>query len=191
MEWNVIKDGAPVGYDGFMKGKLENNGGTIQFTEAGQYTICASITDSNGDSYMTYKSVTVTGIATLSLLETDETDEATVSIGGSMKGKVFIHEEKAESEDVPKADIQPTDGETDVIVTDTLKTPIDEAPGESIEEPVQEDKTDTTENTEQAAEGTDGESNLTSGPAAEAEQPAVEETSTNNNGASSISDYSE
>lgn len=191
VEWNVIKDGAPVGYDGFMKGKLENNGGTIQFTEAGQYTICASITDSNGDSYMTYKSVTVTGIATLSLLETDETDEATVSIGGSMKGKVFIHEEKAESEDVPKADIQPTDGETDVIVPDTLKTPIDEAPGESIEEPVQEDKTDTTENTEQAAEGTDGENNLTSGSAAEAEQPAVEETSTDNNGASSISDDSE
>ena len=108
-----------------------------------------------------------------------------------MKGKVFIHEEKAESEDVPKADIQPTGGETDVIVPDTLKTPIDEAPGESIEEPVQEDKTDTTENTEQAAEGTDGENNLTSGPAAEAEQPPVEETSTNNNGASSISNYSE
>ena len=71
------------------------------------------------------------------------------------------------------------------------ETPAEEKPGESIEEPVKEDKTDTTENTEQAAEGTDGENNLTSGSAAEAEQPAVEETSTNNNGASSISDYSE
>ena len=72
-----------------------------------------------------------------------------------------------------------------------VETPAEEKPGESIEEPVKEDKTDTTENTEQAAEGTDGENNLTSGSAAEAEKPAVEETSTNNNGASSISDYSE
>lgn len=191
VEWNVIKDGAPVGYDGFMKGKLENNGGTIQFTEAGQYTICASITDSNGDSYMTYKSVTVTGITTLSLLETDETDEATVSIGGSLKGKVFIQNEKAEVEEVPKADTQPTKEEQIITEPDIVETPAEEKPGESIEEPVKEDKTDTTENTEQAAEGTDGENNLTSGSAAEAEQPAVEETSTDNNGASSISDYSE
>ena len=191
VEWNVIKDGAPVGYDGFMKGKLGNNGGTIQFTEAGQYTICASITDSNGDSYMTYKSVTVTGIATLSLLETDGTDEATVSIGGSLNGKVFIQKETVEVEEVPKADTQPTTEEQIITEPDIVETPAEEKPEESIEEPVKEDKTDTTENTEQAAEGTDGENNLTSGSAAEAEQPAVEETSTDNNGASSISDDSE
>ena len=191
MECNVIKDGAPVGYDGFMKGKLGNNGGKIQFTEAGQYTICASITDSNGDSYMTYKSVTVTGIATLSLLETDGTDEATVSIGGSLNGKVFIQKETVEVEEVPKADTQPTTEEQIITEPDIVETPAEEKPEESIEEPVKEDKTDTTENTEQAAEGTDGENNLTSGSAAEAEQPAVEETSTDNNGASSISDDSE
>lgn len=190
VEWNVIKDGAPVGYEGFMKGKLGNNGGTIQFTEAGQYTICASITDSNGDSYMTYKSVTVTGIATLSLLETDGTDEATVSIGGSLNGKVFIQKETVEVEEVPKADTQPTTEEQIITEPDIVETPAEEKPEESIEEPVKEDKTDTTENTEQAAEGTDGENNLPSGSAAEAEQPAVEEISTDNNGASSISDYS-
>mgnify|MGYP002609243478 CR=1 FL=1 len=188
VEWNVIKDGAPVGYDGFMKGKLGNNGGTIQFTEAGQYTICASITDSNGDSYMTYKSVTVTGIATLSLLETDGTDEATVSIGGSLNGKVFIQKETVEVEEVPKADTQPTTEEQIITEPDIVETPAEEKPEESIEEPVKEDKTDTTENTEQAAEGTDGENNLTSGSAAEAEQPAAEESSADNSEAASTSD---
>lgn len=133
----------------------------------------------------------ISTIATLSLLETDGTDEATVSIGGSLKGKVFIQNEKAEVEEVPKADTQPTKEEQIITEPDIVETPAEEKPGESIEEPVKEDKTDTTENTEQAAEGTDGENNLTSGSAAEAEQPAVEETSTNNNGASSISDYSE
>ena len=130
-------------------------------------------------------------LATLSLLETDGTDEATVSIGGSLNGKVFIQKETVEVEEVPKADTQPTTEEQIITEPDIVETPAEEKPEESIEEPVKEDKTDTTENTEQAAEGTDGENNLTSGSAAEAEHPAGEETSTDNNGASSISDDSE
>lgn len=105
--------------------------------------------------------------------------------------KYLSRRKPVEVEEVPKADTQPTTEEQIITEPDIVETPAEEKPEESIEEPVKEDKTDTTENTEQAAEGTDGENNLTSGSAAEAGQPAVEETSTDNNGASSISDYSE
>ena len=58
-----------------------------------------------------------------------------------MKGKVFIQNEKAEVEEVPKADTQPTTEEQIITEPDIVETPAEEKPEESIEEPVKEDKT--------------------------------------------------
>lgn len=175
VEWNIIKDGAAVGYDGFMTGKLGDNGGTINFTEVGRYTICATITDSNGDSFTTYKVIAVDGTQTYSLLanKNDLLDEDTISINGLMKGKVFLREEKIESEELSKTDIQPVDEEEIITELGTAETPEDASQEEPVTEPIQNNPM---ENMEQTAEGTE-EKNLSFYPAAETEQSITEEPS--------------
>ncbi len=109
VEWTVIKDGAEVGYEGFMTGTLGNDGGTIQFTESGRYNIRATITDDNGVSYTANKFVEVTGISAVAMslmLEEEPTEEDMISLGGITEGETSITED-TQIEELPEENVLP------------------------------------------------------------------------------------
>jgi len=50
-DWTLIKDGETVILSDFVSGKLANDGGTLQFSQKGEYTLKASFTDDGGRTY--------------------------------------------------------------------------------------------------------------------------------------------
>jgi hypothetical protein len=57
--WSVTKDGAAAELDSVMSGSLGNDGGTIQFTDKGSYTLIASVTDETGREFTHSETVMV------------------------------------------------------------------------------------------------------------------------------------
>lgn len=51
IEWSITKDGKPVSFENYVEGTLNAQGGKIRFTEDGEYTLTAAMTDALGRSF--------------------------------------------------------------------------------------------------------------------------------------------
>ncbi len=67
VEWSVSKDGIAVPFDACVEGALNAQGGKIRFTQAGQYTLTASMTDALGRTFSYTDSVVVYPIPEIQL----------------------------------------------------------------------------------------------------------------------------
>ncbi|WP_353852760.1 S-layer homology domain-containing protein [Dehalobacter restrictus] len=86
VEWSVSKDGNAVPLDTCVEGTLNSQGGKIRFTEAGQYTLTASMTDALGRIFSYTDSVAVYPIPEIqmALPQTAYAGEAaTAAVSGS------------------------------------------------------------------------------------------------------------
>lgn len=75
-EWTLTRDGAAVALGNYVDGTLTNDGGSIRFTQKGEYVLTASFTDGAGRSYSYSQTVTAYPVPalTFSLPESVHTD---------------------------------------------------------------------------------------------------------------------
>jgi len=75
-EWTLTRNDAAVTIDNYIDGTLTNNGGSIRFTQKGEYVLTASFTDGAGRSYSYSQTVTAYPVPalTFSLPESVHTD---------------------------------------------------------------------------------------------------------------------
>lgn len=63
-EWTLTRDGAAVALGNYVDGTLTNDGGSIRFTQKGEYVLTASFTDGAGRSYSYSQTVTAYPVPT-------------------------------------------------------------------------------------------------------------------------------
>lgn len=75
-EWTLTRDGAAVALGNYVDGTLTNDGGSIRFTQKGEYVLTASFTDGAGRNYSYSQTVTAYPVPalTFSLPESVHTD---------------------------------------------------------------------------------------------------------------------
>ena len=67
VSWSIERDGQPVSLTEAASGTLDNTGGILQFIEAGEYTVTASVTDVLGKEYSFAQTVRVYPAASIEL----------------------------------------------------------------------------------------------------------------------------
>ena len=75
--WSVVKDGKAVVMADCIEGRLTNEGGTIRFTQKGNYTLTATVTDKAGRAFAAKTDILVYPVAAFAftLPETTHTDK--------------------------------------------------------------------------------------------------------------------
>lgn len=77
--WTLTKDGAPASMQDFVFGSLGDKGGSIRFTDVGDYTLTASATDEIGREYSWTQSIEVYPVIGL-MVDTDPTAHTDTAI---------------------------------------------------------------------------------------------------------------
>ena len=91
-EWTVIKDGKIVKATAVIEGTLNNDGGSIRFTQKGTYTLKAALTDATGRMYSHEATTVVYPVAEAGFyLPTMTHTDTTVEVKTSFKETQDLH----------------------------------------------------------------------------------------------------